>query len=218
MENTRNGEAILSVRGIQKRIDSGTHEVEILRGIDFEAPRGQFLAIRGPSGSGKTTLLRAIATLDAPVSGALRLDGESPDALGHPRWRRRVTYVAQRPAFYGGEVMDELRRPSTYASAERPFDANAAREALATLGLADKVEAPVHTLSVGEAQRVALIRAALVEPAVLLLDEPTSALDRDAAERVEAWLVERGSTLVIVSHDEAQRERVADRTIALEAG
>lgn len=189
----------------------------IQSGLSFALSAGERLAITGPSGCGKTTLLRTLAMLDAPIEGRVTLDGKTPADHEVPRWRRRVLYAAQRAAFFGGDVLEELERPFAYRSAERAFDRDAAVDGLARVGLEAKTDAAVDELSEGERQRVALVRAALLEPHVLLLDEPTSALDTTTAERVEHWLVERPFAIVIVTHDEAQRDRLCTEALELEA-
>jgi len=194
------------------------HDGVVLReGLTLDVEPGRCLAVVGPSGCGKTTLLRLLAWLDAPLAGELTLGGESPGAMGFPRWRRRVVYVAQRATFFGDAVSDELARPFAYATADAAFDADAAREALEAVGLASKWDATSDALSEGERQRLAVVRAGLLAPAALLLDEPTSALDDATAERVERWLTGLGCALVLVSHDAAQRERLADAVLELEA-
>lgn len=190
----------------------------LLEGLSFTLAAGERVALVGPSGVGKTTALRAIALLDDPLAGELRLDGRTPAELGVPRWRRRVTLLAQRAWFFGGTVAEELARPFAYRAAERPFDADEARQRLAALGLAGAWDRPVDELSEGERQRVALVRALSVRPDVLLLDEPTSALDPDATAAAEALLGRREDlSLVLVSHREAQRARLGARPVELRA-
>ncbi len=191
--------------------------VALQRGLGFAVEPGGCVAVSGPSGSGKTTLLRALAALDAPLDGRVTLDGAAPEAMGFPTWRRRVIYVAQRATFFGDTLEAELARPFGYRTSRAPFDPAAAREALGAVRIRHALDAPVDTLSEGERQRVALVRAALLTPAVLLLDEPTSALDAETARDVEAWLLDRDAALVLVSHDPAQRARMSQRTLSLEA-
>ena len=117
------------------------------------------------------------------------------------------SYVAQRAAFFGGTVEEELARPFAYRSAgDAAFDAAEAEATLARLGLSGALARPVSELSEGERQRVALTRALLLRPAVLLLDEPTSALDAATRDSVDAEL--EGRTLVLVTHDDAWREQL----------
>lgn len=189
----------------------------LLRGLSFSLGRGERVALVGPSGVGKTTALRALCLLDDPIEGELSLDGEAPEALGVVRWRRRVLLVSQRSVFFGGTVAEELGRPFSYASSEGPFEPDAARAMLAELELEGTWERPVAELSEGERQRVAIVRALGVRPAVLLLDEPTSALDPASVARVERLLARSTAALVLVSHDAEQRERLRAPAIDLGA-
>lgn len=186
------------------------------RGLQFDLEPGQCLAVQGPSGCGKTTLLRSLAGLEPPLAGELRLGSATPAELGWPTWRRRVVYAAQRATFFGGTVAEELARPFRFATSRRPFRPDAGRDALRGLGVRDKWETPAAELSEGERQRVALVRAALLEPAVMLLDEPTSALDPATVESVEAWLSQLDVAIVMVTHDGQQATRFASQHLMLE--
>ncbi len=176
------------------------------------APGGR-CALSGPSGSGKTTLLRGIAQLVPAVSGSVHLDDRTPEALGYPAYRRRVVYVGQRPALTGATVRANLEAPFSYRAASKPFVIEEARRHLGALGLVAALDRPARELSLGEQQRVAFVRALLLEPDVFLLDEPTSALDPDAEGALEALLDadrdQRKSSFVIVTHQTAQAERLA---------
>jgi putative ABC transport system ATP-binding protein len=175
------------------------------------------VALTGPSGAGKTLTLRAIAGLIDPDSGDLFLHGQRPSELGWPAWRRRVVYVAQRPVMFEGTVTDNLERAFRYRAARGSFGTERASELLRRLGLDDRLEQAARSLSVGEQQRVALVRALLVDPDVLLLDEPTSALDPEATQNVEELLADGpdGMAVVVVTHDATQAERLCDRCVAL---
>lgn len=188
--------------------------------VDVEIAGGELLGLSGPSGLGKTTLLRCLAGLVDPVSGQVLLDGQGGDEMGWPRFRRRVVYVAQIPVLREGSVRDSLARPFTYRGAASPFDAERAAGMLARLGLPAVLDRPARDLSVGQQQRVALVRALLVDPEFVLLDEPTSGLDRDAALAAEELVRERcaaGLGVLVVSHDPGQLGRWCGRVVALEA-
>ncbi|MCG8421932.1 MAG: ATP-binding cassette domain-containing protein [Proteobacteria bacterium] len=197
-------------------LDIAVADRKLLSGVDLALRAGDRVALVGPSGAGKTTLLRVLACLADATAGELRLDGQQPAEVGYPRWRRQVTYVTQRPMLLPGSVEDNLRRPFAYATATGPYPEALAVDWLARLGLVGVLERPARELSEGEQQRVALIRALLVKPRVLLLDEPTSALDSQATAFVEAVLVdcaESGAAILMVTHAAQQVARLCTRTI-----
>lgn len=171
---------------------------------DFDLDAGEAVAVMGPSGSGKTLFLRALADLD-PAEGEIALGGEDRNAMAGPDWRRRVTYVAAESGWWGETVGEHFT------------DWNEAAALAGALGLpGDAEDWPVSRLSTGERQRLALVRALVQDPAVLLLDEPTSGLDAAAIKAVEAMLKERlarGAALVFSTHDGAQARRLARRVI-----
>lgn len=171
--------------------------------------RGECLALSGPSGAGKTQLLRAISDLD-PNTGDAWLSGQPREAMAAPMWRRRVVFVAAEAGWWEDTVDQHFP------------DASAATALLPRLGLdAEAVSWPVSRLSTGEKQRLALLRALIIDPSVLLLDEPTSALDAAAVACVEGLLRARlaaGVGIIFVSHDLAQIARLADRHFRMEDG
>ena len=194
----------------------------LLGGLDLRLRAGQLVALVGPSGCGKTTLLRALCGLCDVAAGELRLRGRTPEQWGLPAWRRRVTYLAQRPALLvDGTVREELGRPFEYRTAGGKGLVEArATELLGELGLPEHVlSQQARTLSEGELQRVCLARVLLLEPEVLLLDEPTSALDPEAVAAAERALRQavaaRGAAALVVTHDPAQAERLGDWVVDL---
>ncbi|WP_024905174.1 ABC transporter ATP-binding protein [Robbsia andropogonis] len=153
---------------------------------------GDHIALQGPSGTGKSVLLRTLALLDAPVNGSVFYRGHPIAAAAVPRYRRAVAYLPQRPTLSGETVRDALQWPYTFAAhRDHRYDEAAA---LALTAQAGKPEAfldnPTATLSGGESQVAALIRAVLLDPDVLLLDEPTAALDPESASVVEALVAQ----------------------------
>ena len=179
-------------------------------GVDVDhlhVDRGRCIALHGASGSGKTRLLRAIADLD-PIDGDVRLDGQSRNDFSAPVWRRHVLYLAAESHWWAAKVRDHT---ADWVEAQ-----------LTALGFAfDVLDWPVHRLSSGERQRLALARALARSPEVLLLDEPTANLDSTNTTQVErliaSWLGEVHCALW-VSHDPAQRQRVAQAQYRIAAG
>ena len=179
--------------------------------IDLTVAAGACAAISGPSGAGKSLLLRMIADLD-PSQGEVRLGGLRRDAVPAPAWRACVMHLAAESGWWA-ERVDAHFPPATLTRAA---------DLAGRLALPENVlQRSIPTLSTGERQRLALVRALVRDPACLLLDEPTSALDPDAVARVEALLREAmaaGTTLVLVSHDAAQAARLGTHHYRLEAG
>ena len=182
--------------------------------FDLDAHAGDCVAITGPSGAGKSLFLRMLADLD-PNEGEVSLDGTDRAAVPATVWRRRVIYSAAEPAWWAEDVAAHLP----------PGSAAEAAALAARLGLTEAhLAGPVSRLSTGERQRLALIRALLRHPGVLLADEPTAALDEASIGPVEALLRERmagGLLLILVTHRPEQaarlgtiRRRIADRRFA----
>jgi putative ABC transport system ATP-binding protein len=202
----------LRVSDLSVAVDGRT----LVSGLSFDLEEGARVALVGPSGIGKTMLLRAIALLDDPAGGTITLDGEAPEELGYPEYRRRVAYVMQRPVLFPGSVENNLRRPFSHKAVGSAYPEAEVRAILARLRLdPETFPAEARDLSEGQKQRVALVRALAVRPEVLLLDEPTSGLDAEATEAVEALLAESEAAILWVTHDRVQAERVSDRTIEL---
>ena len=179
--------------------------------FDLNVAHGGCIGITGQSGSGKSLFLRMICDLD-PNEGEVWLDGVARSTMTSPAWRRQVVYVPAESGWWDDHIL-----------AHFPNDQRDAARAMATrLGLPDDILGGlVSRLSTGERQRMALIRAFLMNAPVLLLDEPTSALDGDGAARIEAILSERlatGMALILVTHDPAQARRMATQRYIMAAG
>ena len=206
-------QALLELNGVSKEFapPGGVETVQVLRAVDLRLDRGESLAIVGPSGSGKSTLLNIIGTLDRPTAGRVTLDGEDLtqlDEAGLARLRnRRVGFVFQSHHLLPQcNVLENVLVP-TIAHGDGALRAEApdrARRLLDKVGLSPRLNHRPGQLSGGERQRVAVVRALINQPALLLADEPTGALDRASAETLADLLVrlnrEEGVTLIIVTH------------------
>ena len=169
---------------------------------------GECVAVTGASGAGKTLLLRAIADLD-PNDGEVSLAGESRRRMPAPQWRRNVMLVAAEPGWWEVQVLAHFRTLPDAALLER-------------LGFRDEtLDWAIDRLSTGERQRLALLRALVESPRVLLLDEPTSALDEDSKHAVEALLREHlsgGGGILMTTHERAQIARLGAREVRVADG
>ena len=216
---------MIDVRNLTKVIDTGTHRVEILRGIDVHVPRGQFAAIMGPSGSGKSTLLGLLAGLDSPTTGSIVLDGEEITGLSENRLAnvrgRKLGFVFQSYQLIPTLTAEENVMLPHELTGGNGDGRRRARDLLAEVGLGDRLDHYPVQLSGGEQQRVALARAFMVRPPILLADEPTGNLDSANGKHVLDLLMRmnarEGTTLVLVTHD-ALLAGQAERRITLQDG
>ncbi len=216
---------MIKVSGLTKSIATATHRVDILRGLNFEVPRGQFTAIMGPSGSGKSTLLGLLAGLDSPTSGSILLDGEEIAGLDEDR----MAAVRGRKIGFVFQAYNLIPTLTAEENVLLPYELNGAngegreraRELLGVVGLLGRADHYPVQLSGGEQQRVALARAFIVRPPILLADEPTGNLDTANGQKVLEILVEMNrkeqATLVLVTHDRELASH-ADRIITLRDG
>src|SRR3984893_15136887 len=223
MSNQLSRPAIVA-RQVSKRIATATHTVEILKGIDFEVARGQFVAIMGASGSGKSTLLGLLAGLDAPTSGQILLDGADITGLEEDELAvlrgRTVGFVFQSYQLIPTLTAEENVLLPLDLAGERDAG-DRARELLDRVGLLDRRDHYPVQLSGGEQQRVALARAFVMRPPILMADEPTGNLDSKNGRLVLDLLLQlnqrEGTTLLLVTHDSALAS-FADRIITLVDG
>jgi putative ABC transport system ATP-binding protein len=181
----------------------------ILKPASFCLSAGEAIAVRGPSGAGKTLLLRAVADLDAN-EGLVTLDGRDRSTIAGPEWRRLVGYLPAEPGWWAdtvGEHFGEWAAALTFAR---------------DLGFPEEAKTwPITRLSTGERLRLALVRALMIRPKVLLLDEPTAALDVTSVAAVESLIKARmriGLAVLWVTHDAEQARRVAPRLLVVERG
>src|SRR5215510_13776160 len=217
---------MIAVRNLVKTIRNGAREVEIIRGISFDVPSRQFVAIMGPSGSGKSTLLGLIAGLDSPTSGSITIDGIDITALSENELAelrgKKLGFVFQSyhliPTL---TAFENVRLPMEFNGGSSNGASGRAERLLDSVGLMDRRDHYPVQLSGGEQQRVALARAFMMKPSVLLADEPTGNLDSENGRHVLELLIrlneDEGTTLVLVTHDELLASR-ATRRIMLRDG
>ncbi len=217
---------MISVRGLHKSIRNGTRMVDILKGLDFAIPSGQFAAIMGSSGSGKSTLLGLLAGLDTPSSGDVFVNGTAISYLPEDK-------LAQVRGKSIGFVFQSYQLIPTLTALENvllPYELNADSQSdgmaralalLNSVGLSDRLDHYPVQLSGGEQQRVALARAFVLRPPIVLADEPTGNLDSTNGAHILELLLglnkTEGTTLVLVTHDPVLAT-YADRRIVLKDG
>ena len=222
---------LLVTKGLHKRYRMGSEELHVLRGVDANVGRGEWLCILGRSGSGKSTLLHLMGGLDTPDEGSVVFDGADLFAMGGGRRDRfRNAHVGFVFQFY--HLLPELNvventlisamvgRSMPKWASDRGELRERATELLGKLGLDHRLKHRPKELSGGERQRVAIARALINGPDALLADEPTGNLDRATGDTILDVLSElhaNGQTIVMVTHDQRVADR-ADRVLELESG
>ena len=219
-------DALIRLEGIKKSFQKGQETIQIFDGLDMEIAAGDFVAMMGPSGSGKTTLLNMLGGVDQPTGGAIYFDGERIDSLSEgklAKWRaNNVGFIFQ---FYNlMEMLTAARNVelplllTKLSGSERKKSVTAALE---LVGLADRAKHVPTELSGGQQQRIAIARAIVSDPKLLLCDEPTGDLDRTTATEILEILQllnrDFGKTIVMVTHD-PEAAKYAKRTLHLDKG
>lgn len=218
-------EPLIKINKISKTFSAPGGDLDVLKGISFEVEKGEMIAIMGPSGAGKSTLLHILGVLDRPTSGSLFFEGNdmcslSNDALADFR-SRTVGFVFQfhhlLPEF---NTIENVIMPALIAGLEHEEARGKAEDVLKYLGLSERLLHKPGELSGGEQQRVAVARALMLEPKVVLADEPTGNLDTRTGEELFDLLIElnrKGVTFIIVTHNEGLASRCG-RVISMRDG
>lgn len=213
---------ILELKNIYKNYIQGTMEVPVLKDINLSVEEGEYVAIMGPSGSGKTTLMNIIGCLDKPSSGEYILDGESIENYND----KQLSYIRNKSIGFVFQTfnlmprqsaLDNVALPLQYANMPKKQRKERCINALAMVGLEDRVSFKPTQLSGGQKQRVAIARAMVNEPKILLADEPTGALDSKSGVQVMelfADLHKKGVTIIMITHSD-EIASYADRVIRI---
>jgi putative ABC transport system ATP-binding protein len=219
-------DSLVRVNGVHKFFTRGSERIDVLKGVQLDIPKGDFLALMGPSGSGKTTLLNLMGGLDKPSSGSIEVAGTDIVGLSGgqlSRWRsHHIGFVFQLynllPVLTAERNVDLPLLLTRLSKTERR---TRVAIALKVVGLADRAKHYPRQLSGGQEQRVGIARAIVTDPTLLLCDEPTGDLDRKAGDEIldllQALNQQHGKTIVMVTHDPRAAER-ATRTLHLEKG
>ncbi len=224
--NGSGGAAVIELRGVCRVFGQGkASRVEALKGIDLTVERAEFIAVTGPSGSGKSTLLHVLGCLDRPSAGTYRLLGRETSRLSDRRLsalrNRQIGFVFQAFNLLPGEsALENVMLPLLYRGVRPSAAREEAMAALESVGLADRIGHRPGELSGGEQQRVAVARALVKKPEILLADEPTGNLDsvngRAVMDLIDAAHAS-GVTVVVITHEPSLAER-ARRVVTLHDG
>jgi len=214
---------MIQLKDIVKVYPMGKRELKVLQGVDITIEKGEMVAIMGPSGSGKSTLLNMIGLLDRPTSGSYVLDGKEVSKLSSVEQAKvrgqKIGFIFQSFNLLSYlSALGNVELGQKYAS---KIDSKVAKEALARVGLTDRMRHRPTELSGGEQQRVAVARALAKNPPVILADEPTGNLDSHTSKDIMSILTtlhkEQGITLVMITHD-PNTARYCQRIVHIEDG
>jgi putative ABC transport system ATP-binding protein len=208
--------ALVEIRNLDKKYHRGGEEIDVLRGLNLDVDKGEFIAFMGPSGSGKTTLLNLIGGLDAPSSGSVRIAGNEISKLTGRKlaaWRaRHIGFIFQLynliPVL---TAFQNVHLPLLLTNLSKAERRKHVESALDLVGLSDRMRHYPRQLSGGQEQRVAIARAIVADPTILLCDEPTGDLDRASGDEIldiiSRLAKDFGKTIFLVTHDPIAAKR-----------
>lgn len=217
---------VIEIQDLKKDYVNEDVVTQVLHGVSFEIPRGQFVSIMGPSGSGKSTLMQILGLLDTPTGGKFFFDGKEVSGLEDDELAsirgEKIGFIFQ--AFNllpKTSVLENVMLPLLYSDVPTQKRVELAKKAIATVGLTHRIENLSNQLSGGERQRVAIARALVRNPAVIFADEPTGNLDSKSGKQVMDTLlklnIEDGHTIILVTHETYTAE-YAERILTLKDG
>lgn len=224
-KRSENMTKLIELKGINKTYKNGDQELRVLKDIDLEVEKGEFVAIMGPSGSGKSTLMNVIGLLDRPTSGDYFLDGQevgnlSEKKLAHVR-NEQIGFVFQQFFLLSKlNAFQNVELPLIYAGVHPAKRKEIAEQYLEKVELGSRMHHLPSELSGGQKQRVAIARALVNRPAIVLADEPTGALDTKTGEQIMDLLTklnQEGKTIIMVTH-EPEIAAFANRRIVIRDG
>ncbi len=216
---------VIKIRNITRDFALGSEIVKVLKGIDLDIERGEYVALMGPSGSGKSTLMNLLGCLDTPTSGSYELNGKdvsnmTDDELAEIR-NKEIGFVFQTfNLLPRTTALENVALPMVYAGASKSDRTERAKQVLTDVGLADRMDHKPNQLSGGQRQRVAVGRALVNKPSIILADEPTGNLDSKTSEEIMKLfgdIHKAGNTVILVTHEEEIAEN-AHRIIRLRDG
>lgn len=201
---------VIKIRDITRDFPLGQEVVKVLKGIDLDIQKGEYVALMGPSGSGKSTLMNLLGCLDTPTSGSYELNGSnvsnmSDDELAEIR-NKEIGFIFQTfNLLPRNTALENVALPMIYAGISKEDRTNRAKEVLKDVGLEDRMDHKPNQLSGGQRQRVAIGRAMVNNPSIILADEPTGNLDSKTSVEIMNLFDEihnLGNTVIVVTHEE----------------